>query len=483
MNFRIGDTVSSPSVFNVKSYGALGTGTGDDTSAITSAIAAMPNGGVLFFPVGRYPITSISTTKAINIRGEGVAGSSSLDVFGASYWGTPDQTGAIIESSISSGTIVALESGGNRNVSVENIVIKGIGNASRTVVGLSLQNGRAKLSDVVVLNCAIGIKTDNIEDSTFIAPQLRGCATGLNFTNNSNSNAIIGVDASANNISIEIDGTSSDWQFLGGTIQGSQQYGIHGNVEGCLIDGVYFENSAATAAIHATSGSASDIIRCPQSTAGDVFNIGGNEHYLRLHKYTRPVNFLAGSFHNQCWTGGGVPVGSVDSGTDNHFLSVTDYGVEYHVPSTGAMFLSTMGGHVTGFLASTAGGLNTAFESIDDLGFTRIVDTNLNQGIITLKGNASGPMMGLWGANPVLKPTITGVNNTALDSLFAQFATAGLCTAPTKPSTGTVAPTIGTWARGDIVYNSSPTPGSNIGWVCTTAGTPGIWNAFGGISL
>jgi hypothetical protein len=39
-----------------------------------------------------------------------------------------------------------------------------------------------------------------------------------------------------------------------------------------------------------------------------------------------------------------------------------------------------------------------------------------------------------------------------------------------------------TWKVGDIVYNTTPTSGGNIGWVCTTAGSPGTWETFGTIS-
>jgi hypothetical protein len=44
---------------------------------------------------------------------------------------------------------------------------------------------------------------------------------------------------------------------------------------------------------------------------------------------------------------------------------------------------------------------------------------------------------------------------------------------------GSAAPTTGTWERGDIFFDSSPTSGGKIGWVCTTAGTPGTWKAWG----
>ena len=44
------------------------------------------------------------------------------------------------------------------------------------------------------------------------------------------------------------------------------------------------------------------------------------------------------------------------------------------------------------------------------------------------------------------------------------------------------APTTGTWAVGDKVYNSVPSASGNIGWVCVTAGTPGTWKSYGTIS-
>lgn len=47
---------------------------------------------------------------------------------------------------------------------------------------------------------------------------------------------------------------------------------------------------------------------------------------------------------------------------------------------------------------------------------------------------------------------------------------------------GTAAPTTGTWVRGDRVWNTTPAASGTMGWVCTTAGTPGTWKTFGAIS-
>lgn len=46
----------------------------------------------------------------------------------------------------------------------------------------------------------------------------------------------------------------------------------------------------------------------------------------------------------------------------------------------------------------------------------------------------------------------------------------------------TQAPASGTWAVGDKIYNAAPAAAGTMGWVCTTAGTPGTWKTFGTIS-
>lgn len=54
-------------------------------------------------------------------------------------------------------------------------------------------------------------------------------------------------------------------------------------------------------------------------------------------------------------------------------------------------------------------------------------------------------------------------------------ALAGHYTPTMYVGVGTAAPTIGSWAKGDIVINSNPSAGAAWGWRCTAAGTPGTW--------
>jgi len=42
-------------------------------------------------------------------------------------------------------------------------------------------------------------------------------------------------------------------------------------------------------------------------------------------------------------------------------------------------------------------------------------------------------------------------------------------------------PITGTYQKGDIIYNTSPSAGGKVGWICITTGTPGTWKPFGAI--
>lgn len=52
-----------------------------------------------------------------------------------------------------------------------------------------------------------------------------------------------------------------------------------------------------------------------------------------------------------------------------------------------------------------------------------------------------------------------------------------------KVGFGTAAPSGGTYAVGDIVWNVSPAAGSALGWICTVAGSPGTWKELAPVSL
>lgn len=58
--------------FNVKAFGAKGDGTTDDTVSFQNALNAVPDGGSLYIPLGRYRISqTIVLDKCINLFGDG----------------------------------------------------------------------------------------------------------------------------------------------------------------------------------------------------------------------------------------------------------------------------------------------------------------------------------------------------------------------------------------------------------------------------
>ncbi|PZG17798.1 hypothetical protein C1I95_14710 [Micromonospora craterilacus] len=59
------------------------------------------------------------------------------------------------------------------------------------------------------------------------------------------------------------------------------------------------------------------------------------------------------------------------------------------------------------------------------------------------------------------------------------FPTTRTIKGPPLEYTATAPPSSGTWPRGAVVWNTTPSLGGPVGWVCTTAGTPGVWSQFG----
>lgn len=75
--------------------------------------------------------------------------------------------------------------------------------------------------------------------------------------------------------------------------------------------------------------------------------------------------------------------------------------------------------------------------------------------------------VGVRALNFVVAPQVLGQNiyNNGFNSVY-----------------GTYPPATESWVVGDVIYQANPTAGGFIGWVCTTAGTPGTWKTFGAVS-
>ena len=83
----------------------------------------------------------------------------------------------------------------------------------------------------------------------------------------------------------------------------------------------------------------------------------------------------------------------------------------------------------------------------------------------------TGPLTGFTGGRSSAQPGVVNIPR-----LFV-----GSGASARSVDFGPGPPTAGHHAAGELVYNVAPTPGGRVGWVCTAAGTPGTWKAFGAI--
>jgi hypothetical protein len=74
-----------------------------------------------------------------------------------------------------------------------------------------------------------------------------------------------------------------------------------------------------------------------------------------------------------------------------------------------------------------------------------------------------------------------GVNVSSIDSRTDLHVSGAIKFNDKLHLSGSEAPTGGAFNEGDILWNNGPQPGRFIGWVCTRAGTPGLWSGFGRI--
>lgn len=74
-------------------------------------------------------------------------------------------------------------------------------------------------------------------------------------------------------------------------------------------------------------------------------------------------------------------------------------------------------------------------------------------------------------------------NNTTLYTLQSDSTSDVGAIGAQRVFAASAAPSVGNWLQGDIVYNTAPTAGGFVGFVCVVSGAPGTWKTFGAISV
>lgn len=78
--------------------------------------------------------------------------------------------------------------------------------------------------------------------------------------------------------------------------------------------------------------------------------------------------------------------------------------------------------------------------------------------------------------------TSTGTVQFEAGESLGSTGQAGIILGGLRMFASTGIPLAGTWAVGDIVWNTTPVAAGAPGWVCTTAGTPGTWKAMANLA-
>lgn len=152
---------------------------------------------------------------------------------------------------------------------------------------------------------------------------------------------------------------------------------------------------------------------------------------------------------------------------DNELHDVNSHGIAISAGNfvmSGNLLVSCCTTNTTGYYITSLNG--GAYQSINGyIGQNTLVSSSTITAFIRCEGDVFN--------------NVTFGQNSFIGSYpaFNAYALSGRC-----PGVSTnVLPTGGTWKVGDIINCATPTAGGTIGWVCTTAGTPGTFKTFGTI--
>lgn len=287
---------------------------------------------------------------------------------------------------------------------------------------------------------------------------VRNCIDDLVVSNN--------VIKTVPRIGVYVQSHTGNAAISGNTVMGAGAQGINMNVTGKVtVIGNVVESTASTGILAASSVGESTIV-----SGNIVRNVSGNSASnlygidsgaMTNGEYTL-VNNIIESIAN---SGAGSAFGArIQYGSVSDANSFVMTGNTIQSTEESGVFLSNINGVIS----------NNYFKSVNTSGVT-------SQGAIFINGTSQIGFV-----------QITG---NRVGSTTAPFPTTGGASGDSMRNNGKISevgnswqawqitrsaiPTAGTWKVGDIVWNSAPTAGGNIGWICTTAGTPGTWTPFG----
>lgn len=494
---KVSYSMINGAVVNVFDYGATGDGTTDDAAAVQLALNV---GGTVFFPAGTYLIGTtlnvLSNTQVLLDQTATVKAKSSLSgkLFSVSGKTNVKITGGIFDGNKASAasatdviyiynsssvwvTNTTVQNANGRNIYVEgpstssvskNIYIQNnslTGAASACITFTYTSN--ILIENNMVFSNATGLTSG---ESSYIA------IVGNSFYSNTNDGCAVGNNCSY----ITITGNVSQNNGAEGiNVDGCNHAVITGNTSfNNLIGITVWNRSPGTSLAKRNVVSANTVSTCTQVgilvADGNTFTlIEGNSvdncgsHGVQINECANSVvrdNIINNNAGSGIYTAGSIGLrieGNVCTGQTSYGIRLVQGTGAGRITVTNNVLAANSGGY--GIYDEANGSGNVISNNIFTDESSSVVQTSniyVNDSNVVIQSNRN--LIGTSGY-----PNIAG--GSAKQYLNSwQYASA--------------APTTGTWVVGDTFYNSAPTAGGTIGFVCTTAGTPGTWKTWGAIS-
>ena len=321
-------------VVNVKDYGARGDGVTDDTAAIQAALDATPVGSTTFFPNGNYKATATLTRR----RGRRIQGSGYLVRVDAltgynsvGYSDLANITGAVIRSTVTTGTALTLEVGAYNQggCPIDGLILVGPGSGTST--GYDEGDGTRAVLDAhggqfAVHNFSIGVRLAVVENSSWESLVIRACATAGSFITDTNAN-VLRVDISCCSNGLTLDTTTVNNTLIGFIAQNNLNTSIYINGYGNKLVAPYFENSASVGPAISVLDSLGTVIESPS------FNNPADDVTISVNGKSTQV--LAPNVKGGTITISNAGVGSVFIGDFLTNITFTDIGTKTNYLDTG----------------------------------------------------------------------------------------------------------------------------------------------------
>ena len=421
-------------------WGALGDGSTDDSTAINSAIAAMTNGGVVSFGPLTY-MGNVVLYSNITLQGSGIyktvlkaPASSGADVIKGKDFATLTGTAKATP-----------ETRGANFTSIRDMTVDGNKANNAAGFGIRIWGRNMNWQNVYVMNCSEdGIWTEfTTHDSPTGADDEDPRAYDVN-------SLFLNIRSSGNG--------GNGWTYEGPHDGAIIRYQSFANAGWALYqDGTYSN-------LH--SGAYWDSWL---NTTGSYYIGSGG----KLSQITASGAYIGTGIELKAGIGS---VQITDSIVSGHLMGIIARGDSNYIQAQVANCRdnATEGSATAGDGIHIDGLTNSTIDVYGSSNYNAIKFTS-ETGPNKIHGRFSVPAgFTLYTGTPGARDNLDLIDYVSYTGLKRAY---GITNEARAEIWDSAAPVAGTWARGDICWNNTPSSGGPPGWVCTTAGTPGTWKA------